>query len=75
MHGEQASGVINWEFPGRTGFDMEMSCAGGFFVKEVYRRGGRVFWLGQRMCGYRPADQLHVHSSDGASWWEPSHSF
>ena len=36
MHGEQASGVINREFPGRTGFYMEMSCAGGFFVKEVY---------------------------------------
>jgi hypothetical protein len=37
MHGEEPGGVVHGEFASGPGFDMEMGCARGFFVKEVQK--------------------------------------
>src|SRR5690242_4589074 len=73
MHGEQAGGVIHGEFPAGSGLNVKMGRSRTFFIKQIDTGWCRVFWLGQRVCRQTSADQLHVHSSDCASWWDRSH--
>jgi hypothetical protein len=35
MHSQQASGLLDWELPIRTGFHMKMGNASVFFVEEI----------------------------------------
>ena len=70
MHGEQTCGMINRKFPIGSRVDAEMRCSGGLLTKQV--NTGRVRGLGSRnrLVRKASADELHVHSSVGASWWE-----